>query len=61
MGFINILEGCRHSKTKHLVYALLSSVYGANTKMPFLVHDNIDHPVSLYAIKKTNELMAYTY
>ena len=62
VGFINILEGCRLNKTKHLVYASSSSVYGANTKMPFSVHDNVDHPVSLYAAtKKSNELMAHTY
>jgi UDP-glucuronate 4-epimerase len=61
-GFINILEGCRHSKVEHLVYASSSSVYGANTKMPFSVHDNVDHPVSLYAAtKKANELMAHAY
>lgn len=62
VGFANILEGCRHSGVKHLVYASSSSVYGANTKMPFSVHDNVDHPVSLYAAsKKANELMAHTY
>jgi UDP-glucuronate 4-epimerase len=62
VGFINILEGCRHHKVKHLVYASSSSVYGANTKMPFSIHHNIDHPVSLYAAtKKANELMAHTY
>lgn len=62
VGFINILEGCRHNKVEHLVYASSSSVYGANTKMPFSVHDNVDHPVSLYAAsKKANELMAHTY
>lgn len=62
VGFMNILEGCRHHKVKHLVYASSSSVYGANTKMPFSVHHNIDHPVSLYAAtKKANELMAHTY
>jgi UDP-glucuronate 4-epimerase len=61
-GFLNILEGCRHTKVKHLVYASSSSVYGANTKMPFSVHHNVDHPVSLYAAtKKSNELMAHTY
>jgi UDP-glucuronate 4-epimerase len=61
-GFGNILEGCRHHKIEHLVYASSSSVYGANTKMPFSVHDNVDHPVSLYAAtKKANELMAHTY
>lgn len=62
VGFVNILEGCRHSGVKHLVYASSSSVYGANTHMPFSVHDNVDHPVSLYAAsKKANELMAHTY
>ncbi len=62
VGFVNILEGCRHSKVQHLVYASSSSVYGANTKMPFSVHHNVDHPVSLYAAtKKANELMAHTY
>ncbi|MBI4745819.1 MAG: NAD-dependent epimerase [Deltaproteobacteria bacterium] len=61
-GFINILEGCRHNNVRHLVFASSSSVYGANTKMPFSVHDNVDHPVSLYAAtKKANELMAHTY
>ncbi len=61
-GFINILEGCRHHGVKHLVYASSSSVYGANTTMPFSVHHNVDHPVSLYAAtKKANELMAHTY
>ena len=61
-GHMNILEGCRHNDVQHLVYASSSSVYGANTKMPFCVHDNIDHPVSLYAAtKKANELMAHTY
>jgi UDP-glucuronate 4-epimerase len=61
-GFINILEGCRHNETEHLVYASSSSVYGANTHMPFSVHDNVDHPVSLYAAsKKANELMAHAY
>ena len=61
-GFGNILEGCRHNKISHLVYASSSSVYGANTKMPFSVHDNVDHPQSLYAAsKKANELMAHTY
>ena len=61
-GFINILEGCRHNKVAHLVYASSSSVYGANTSMPFSVHHNVDHPVSLYAAtKKANELMAHTY
>ncbi len=62
VGFINILEGCRHHEVEHLVYASSSSVYGANTRMPFSVHDNVDHPVSLYAAsKKANELMAHTY
>ena len=62
VGFINILEACRHYSVEHLVYASSSSVYGANTKMPFSVHDNVDHPVSLYAAtKKANELMAHTY
>ncbi len=61
-GFVNILEGCRHNDVEHLVYASSSSVYGANTSMPFSVHDNVDHPVSLYAAtKKANELMAHTY
>jgi UDP-glucuronate 4-epimerase len=61
-GFLNILEGCRHNGVKHLVFASSSSVYGANTKMPFSVHNNVDHPVSLYAAtKKANELMAHTY
>ncbi|MBI5306877.1 MAG: NAD-dependent epimerase [Planctomycetes bacterium] len=61
-GFINILEGCRHNKVKHLVFASSSSVYGANTHVPFSVHHNVDHPVSLYAAtKKSNELMAHTY
>ena len=62
VGFMNILEGCRHQGVKHLVYASSSSVYGANTTMPFSVHHNVDHPVSLYAAtKKANELMAHTY
>lgn len=62
VGFINILEGCRHNNVEHLTYASSSSVYGANTSMPFSVHDNIDHPLSLYAAtKKSNELMAHTY
>jgi UDP-glucuronate 4-epimerase len=62
VGFINLLEGCRHNGVKHFVFASSSSVYGANTKMPFSVHDNVDHPVSLYAAtKKANELMAHTY
>ena len=61
-GHMNILEGCRHHDIEHLVYASSSSVYGANTSMPFSVHDNIDHPVSLYAAtKKANELMSHTY
>lgn len=61
-GFLNILEGCRHSGVKHFVFASSSSVYGANTKMPFSVHHNVDHPVSLYAAtKKSDELMAHTY
>ncbi len=62
VGFGNILEGCRHHGVEHLVYASSSSVYGANTSMPFSVHDNVDHPLSLYAAsKKANELMAHTY
>jgi UDP-glucuronate 4-epimerase len=62
VGFGNILEGCRHNGVKHLVYASSSSVYGGNTRMPFSVHDNVDHPLSLYAAtKKANELMAHTY
>ena len=62
VGFTHILEGCRHNNVSHLVYASSSSVYGSNTKMPFSVHDNIDHPLSLYAAsKKANELMAHTY
>ncbi len=62
VGFVNILEGCRYHNVKHLVYASSSSVYGANTSIPFSVHDNVDHPVSLYAAsKKANELMAHTY
>jgi UDP-glucuronate 4-epimerase len=61
-GFLNILEGCRHFPVKHLVYASSSSVYGANTKIPFSVQDNVDHPVSLYAAtKKSNELLAHAY
>lgn len=61
-GFMNILEGCRHNGIEHLVYASSSSVYGANTNMPFSVHQNVDHPLSLYAAtKKANELMAHTY
>lgn len=62
VGFTNILEGCRHHSVKHLVFASSSSVYGGNAKMPFSVHDNVDHPLSLYAAtKKANELMAHTY
>lgn len=62
VGFTNILEGCRHHKVKHLVYASSSSVYGANESVPFSVHDNVDHPISLYAAsKKANELMAHSY
>ncbi len=62
VGFTNILEGCRYKNIKHLVFASSSSVYGANTQMPFSVHQNVDHPVSLYAAtKKANELMAHTY
>jgi len=62
VGFMNILESCRHHKVQHLIYASSSSVYGLNTKMPFSVHNNVDHPVSLYAAtKKANELMAHTY
>jgi UDP-glucuronate 4-epimerase len=62
VGFINILEACRHGKVEHLVYASSSSVYGANRKLPFSVQDSVDHPVSLYAAtKKANELMAHTY
>jgi UDP-glucuronate 4-epimerase len=61
-GFLNILEGCRHNGVEHLVYASSSSVYGANTRQPFSEHDNVDHPISLYAAtKKANELMAHTY
>jgi UDP-glucuronate 4-epimerase len=61
-GFINVLEGCRHNDCEHLLFASSSSVYGANTKLPFSVHDNVDHPISLYAAsKKANELMAHTY
>jgi Nucleoside-diphosphate-sugar epimerases len=61
-GFLNILEGCRHAKAKHLVFASSSSVYGLNTRMPFSVHQNVDHPISLYgATKKANELMAHSY
>ena len=62
VGFANILEACRHQQVEHLVYASSSSVYGANTEMPFSVHHNVDHPLSLYAAsKKANELMAHTY
>ena len=62
VGFGHILEGCRHNEVEHLVYASSSSVYGANTQMPFSVHHNVDHPLSLYAAtKKANELMAHTY
>jgi len=62
VGFVNLLEGCRHHKIEHFVFASSSSVYGLNTKMPFSVHDNVDHPISLYAAtKKANELMAHTY
>ena len=62
VGFMNVLEGCRHAKVQHLVYASSSSVYGGNTRMPFSVHDSVDHPVSMYAAtKKANELMAHTY
>ena len=62
VGFVNLLEGCRHHHVKHLVFASSSSVYGLNTNMPFSVHHNVDHPISLYAAtKKANELMAHTY
>lgn len=62
VGFMNILEGCRHNSVEHLVYASSSSVYGGNTRMPFSEHDSVDHPVSMYAAtKKANELMAHTY
>ena len=62
VGFGHVLEGCRHNNVGHLVYASSSSVYGSNTKMPFSIHDNVDHPLSLYAAsKKANELMAHTY
>tara|TARA_Y100001935_G_C17309990_1_gene515148 strand:- start:1966 stop:2973 length:1008 start_codon:yes stop_codon:yes gene_type:complete len=62
LGFIHILEGCRHNEIQHLVYASSSSVYGSNTRMPFSIHHNVDHPLSLYAAsKKSNELMAHTY
>ena len=61
-GFTTILEGCRHKNRRHLLYASSSSVYGSNTKMPFSVHDNVDHPLSLYAAtKKANELMSHAY
>ncbi|HEV2178551.1 MAG TPA: NAD-dependent epimerase [Terriglobia bacterium] len=62
VGFLNLLEGCRHAQVEHLVFASSSSVYGANTRLPFSVEDNVDHPVSLYAAtKKANELMAHAY
>ncbi|MDO8418971.1 MAG: NAD-dependent epimerase [Rubrivivax sp.] len=62
VGFMNVLEGCRHTQVQHLVYASSSSVYGGNTRMPFSEHDSVDHPVSMYAAtKKANELMAHTY
>ncbi|MBK8105498.1 MAG: NAD-dependent epimerase [Betaproteobacteria bacterium] len=62
VGFMNVLEGCRHTAVQHLVYASSSSVYGGNTRMPFSEHDSVDHPVSMYAAtKKANELMAHTY
>ena len=62
VGFANILESCRHNQVKHLIYASSSSVYGSNSKVPFSEHDNVDHPVSLYAAsKKANELMAHSY
>ena len=62
VGFLHVLEGCRHNKVKHLVFASSSSVYGANTLMPYSIHHNVDHPLSLYgASKKSNELMAHTY
>ena len=62
VGFANLLEGCRHGQVEHLVYASSSSIYGGNQKMPFSEHDNVDHPISLYAAtKKSNELMAHTY
>ena len=62
VGFLNVLEGCRHNPIKHLVFASSSSVYGTNTRMPFSVHDPVDHPISLYAAsKKSNELMAHSY
>ena len=58
VGFANILEGCRHNNVKHLVYASSSSVYGSNTNMPFSIHDNVDHPLSLYAASKKAFLLA---
>ena len=62
VGFLNVLEGCRHSSCRHLIYASSSSVYGANTRLPFRTSDNVDHPVSLYAAtKKANEAMAHAY
>src|SRR3989442_14263413 len=62
VGFLNVLEGCRRVQVRHLVFASSSSVYGGNTRMPFSVHDNVDHPISLYAAtKKANELMAHAY
>jgi UDP-glucuronate 4-epimerase len=62
VGFLNVLEGCRHAGVEHLVYASSSSVYGSNARLPFSVHDNVDHPISLYAAtKKSNELMAHVY
>src|SRR5690606_37226726 len=62
VGFLNILEGCRHSGTPHLTYASTSSVYGANTRMPFSEHDGADHPLQFYAAtKRANELMAHSY
>ena len=62
VGFLNVLEGCRHGQVEHLVYASSSSIYGGNRKLPFSEHDNVDHPISLYAAtKKSNELMAHTY
>jgi UDP-glucuronate 4-epimerase len=61
-GFLNVIEACRHNKVQHLIFASSSSVYGANKRMPFSTHDNVDHPISLYAAtKKSNELMAHTY
>ena len=62
VGTLHVLEGCRHNNVEHLVYASSSSVYGANTEMPFSIHQNVDHPLALYgATKKSNELMAHTY